>query len=215
MYVGRSLLIFSNVDFKMAARWPYWIFFGFRTLTLVWLWISTPKLKWLNTYIYTWVGAYWFSVTSLSKWPPGGHIGFFGFRTNFSLALNINSKLQWHNTYLYIYGKEPIDFQWPHFLNGCLVAVLDFLVSGWHHFGSITQVCFRISVSNFMCMSFVAVGRSLRIVSCVAFKMASLWFWTMFSYNQPIAHCHPLLLGGGILVDHWSTISSFVMPQSL
>ena len=26
--------------------------------------------------------------------------------------------------------------------------------------------------------------------------------------NPPIAHCHPLLWGGGILVDHWSTISS-------
>ena len=27
-------------------------------------------------YLYIWVGAYWFSVTSLSKWPPGVHIGF-------------------------------------------------------------------------------------------------------------------------------------------
>ena len=45
-----------------------------------------------------------------------------------------------------------------------------------------------------MCMSF--------------FKMAALWFWTMFNCNPPIAHCHPLLWGGGILVDHWSTISS-------
>ena len=59
-----------------------------------------------------------------------------------------------------------------------------------------------------MCMSFVAVGRSLMIVSYVAFKMAALWFWTMFNYNPPIAHCHPLLWGWGILVDHWSTISS-------
>ena len=49
-----------------------------------------------------------------------------------------------------------------------------------------------------MCMSFVAVGRSLTIVSYVAFKMAALWFWTM----------PPSLWGGGILVDHWSTISS-------
>ena len=30
-----------------------------------------------------------------------------------------------------------------------------------------------------MCMSFVAVGRRLTIVSYVAFKMAALWFWTM------------------------------------
>ena len=59
-----------------------------------------------------------------------------------------------------------------------------------------------------MCMSFVAVGRSLTIVSYVAFKMAALWFWTMFNCNPPIALCHPFLCGGGILVDHWSTISS-------
>ena len=88
------------------------------------------------------------------------------------------------------------------------MAILDFSVSGWHGFGSVTQVCFGISVSNFMCMSFVSVGRSLKIASYVAFKMAALWFWTMFNCNPPIAHCHPLLWGGGILVDHWSTISS-------
>ena len=69
-------------------------------LTLVWLWISTPNLS-ITILIYIWVGAYRFSATSLSKWPPGGHIRFFGFRTNFSLALNINSKLQWHNTCVY------------------------------------------------------------------------------------------------------------------
>ena len=101
-----------------------------------------------------------------------------------------------------------IDFQWPHFLNGCLVAILDFLVSGRHDFGSVSQVYFGISVPNFKCMSLVAVGRSLAIVSYVAFKMVALWFWTMFNCNPLIAHCHPLLWGGSILVDHWSTISS-------
>ena len=30
----------------------------------------------------------------------------------------------------------------------------------------------------------------------------------MFNCNPPIALCYPLLWGGGILVDHWSTISS-------
>ena len=128
-------------------------------------------------YLYIWVGACWFSATSLSKWLPGGHIGFFGFRTNFTLALNISSELQWQSTY--VYGLLPIDFHWPHFLNGCPVAILDFSVSGWHGFDSVTQVCFGISVSNFMCMSFVAVGGSPMIISYVAFKMAALWFWTM------------------------------------
>ena len=49
--IGRSLLIFSDVTFKMAAWWPYWIF--------------------------------WFADS------------------NFTLALNINFKLQRHNTYVY------------------------------------------------------------------------------------------------------------------
>ena len=146
MYMCRSLYIFSNVNFKMAARLPYWIFLV-SGLTLVWLWISTP---------------------------------------NFS------------GTILMYMGKSLLIFS----------DLLDFSVSGWHGFGSVTQVCFGISVSNFMCMSFVAVGRSLTIVSYVAFKMAVLWFWTMFNCNPPIAHCHLLLWGGGILVDHWSTISS-------
>ena len=43
-------------------------------------------------YLCICVGAYWFSATLISKWPPGSHIGFFGFRINFTLALNI--KLQ-------------------------------------------------------------------------------------------------------------------------
>ena len=147
----RSLLIFSNVNFKIAARRPYWIFLF-----------------------------------------PG---------CNFSLALNINSKLQWHNTY--VYGQEPIDFQWHHFLNGLLVAILDLpppkevgggvgildspcpsvcpSVCRRHGFRSISQVWFGISILNFICMLMVAIGRSLSIFSDVTFKMATwrpYWiFW--------------------------------------
>ena len=98
MYMCRSLLIFSNVNFKMAARQPYW-YFWFPDSNFSLALNINCKLKWHNTYI--WVGAYWFSATSLSKWPPSGHVRFFGFRTNFTLALNINSKLQWQSTYVY------------------------------------------------------------------------------------------------------------------
>ena len=63
------------------------------------------------------------------------------------------------------------------------------LVSGWRVFGSSSQICFGISVSNFLCMSFVAVGRSLTIVSYVAFKIAALWFWTM--PPSPIGRGYP------------------------
>ena len=156
VYMGRSLLIFSDVTFKMAAWWSYWIFLV-SGLTLVWLWISTP---------------------------------------------NFSGKI------LMYMGKSLLIFS-----DLVLVAILDFSVSGRHGFGSVIQVCFGISVSNFMCMSFVGVGRSLTIVSYVAFKMAALWFWTMFNCNPPIAHCPPLLWGRGILVDHWSTISSWSMDR--
>ena len=58
-------------------------------------------------YLCIWVWAYWFSATSISKWPPGGHIRFFGFWTlNFSLALNINCKLKWHNTVGTLYNTN-------------------------------------------------------------------------------------------------------------
>ena len=110
--IGRSLLIFSDITFKMAAWQPYWIF-----------------------------------------WFPD---------SNFTLALNINTKLQQHNTY--VYGYEPIDFQLHHFKNGRLAAIYDFSVSRLgrrHGFRSISQVWFGISVSNFMCMLLLVIGRSL------------------------------------------------------
>ena len=50
-----------------------------------------------------------------------------------------------------------------------------------HGFRSISQVCFEISISNFICMLMVAIGRSLLIFNDVTFKMAAwrpYWiFW--------------------------------------
>ena len=43
---------------------------------------------------------------------------------NFSLALSINSKLKWHNTYVYVW--EPIDFQQCSFQNGHQAAIYAF-----------------------------------------------------------------------------------------
>ena len=65
---------------------------------------------------YVKLEAYWFSATSLSKWPPGGHIGHFGFQTNFTLALNIDSKLKWHNTYVCVgayWFSAMLISKWP------------------------------------------------------------------------------------------------------
>ena len=134
--IGRILLIFSDVTFKMAAWQPYWIF-GF---------------------------------------PD----------SNFTLALTINFKLQRHN--IYVYGQDSIDFQQRHFQNGRLATILDFSVSGlcrWHGFWSVSQVCFVISISNFICMLMVVIGRSLFIFSDVTFKMAAWWpYWIFWLPNS-------------------------------
>ena len=114
--MGRSLLIFSDVTFKMAAWRPYWIF----------------------------------------RFPD----------SNFNLPLNIKSKLHWHITC--VYRKKSIDFQRCHFQYGCLAAIFDFSVSGlysWHGSWSVTLDCFGISISNFICVLFVAMGKSLLIFS--------------------------------------------------
>ena len=50
-----------------------------------------------------------------------------------------------------------------------------------HGFRSISQVCFGMSISNFICMLMVAIGRSLLICSDVTFKMAAWWpYWNFW-----------------------------------
>ena len=49
-----------------------------------------------------------------------------------------------------------------------------------HGFRSISQVCFGISILNFICMLMVAIGRSLLIFSDVTFKMAAWWPYWIF-----------------------------------
>ena len=102
-------------------------------------------------YLCIWVRAYWFSVTSFSKWLPGGHIRFFGFwmawfrQRNSSLLWNFSFKFHVH--VLCGCRQKPNDCQLCRFQNGCLV-----------------------------------------ILNNVTY----------------------LLWSGGILVDHWSTISSWL-----
>ena len=127
--IDRSLLFFSDVTFKMAAWQPYWI-----------------------------------------SWFPD---------CNFSLALNINSKLQWHNTY--VYGYEPVDFQrrlfkkWPP--GGHI---------GFFGFQTLTLVWLWISTPNFSGKVLMHMGSCLLIFSGVNFKMATwqpYWiFWLPHSH---------------------------------
>ena len=86
----------------------------------------------------------------MAAWPPSWIFWFPD--SNFNLALNIKSKLQWHITC--VYGKEPIDFQQYHFQNGHLVAILEFF-----GFRTLTSVCLWISNPNFSSTLPACMGR--------------------------------------------------------
>ena len=53
-------------------------------------------------------------------------------------------------------------------------------------FRSISQVCFEIEISNFLCMFILAKGRSLLFFSDVSFKMATWWPYWIFSCSQAL-----------------------------
>ena len=82
----------------------------------------------------------------------------------------------WIIYFMYIY-YTPAQRSWIHLV---LPSVCP-SVCRRHGFRSISQVCFGISISNFICMLMVAIGRSLLIFSDVTFKMAArrpYWiFW--------------------------------------
>ena len=63
------------------------------------------------------------------------------------------------------------------------MAKLDFSVSGlcrWQGFRDVSQVCFGISISNFISMLMVVIGKSLLIFSEVAYKMSAWWPYWIF-----------------------------------
>ena len=61
-----------------------------------------------------WEEANWFSAMSLSKWLPGGHIGFFGFRTLTSVCLWISSP-NFSSTLLVSMERSPLIFRYMTF----------------------------------------------------------------------------------------------------
>ena len=84
-------------------------FFGFQALTLVWLWISTPNFS-CTMLMYMSKSLLIFSDVNfkMAAWRP--YWIFWFPDSNFSSALNINSKLQWHSTvdsrYLALVGSQ-------------------------------------------------------------------------------------------------------------
>ena len=81
-----------------------------------------------------------------------------------------------------------------HFLNGCLVAILDFRFLAWfrqRNSGLLWNFSFKFHVH-------VLCGCRQKPNDCQLCRFQ----------NGCLVHCYPLLWGRGILVDHWSTISS-------
>ena len=79
-------------------------------------------------------------------------------------------------TYAVLYPrptKKEEGVYWIHLVRPSVSPSVRPSVCRRHGFRSISQVCFGISISNFICMLMAAIGRSLLIFSKVTFKMAA------------------------------------------
>ena len=174
----------------LISKWPpcgHIGFFGFWTLTLVWLWISTPNLSGtihIYMYIYIYMGRslliFSYVTFKMATWQP-----YWIFWFPDSNLFGFEYQLQTSVAQCLCIWVEPIDFQQRHFQNDHLAAILDFSVSGlcrWHGFWSVSQICFGISISNFICMLMLVIVRSLLTFSNVTFKMAAWWPYWIFSF---------------------------------
>ena len=99
-------------------------------------------------------------------------------------AIPNKSKLYWRSgSYIFIPPPNEVGggVYWIHLVRLPVCPFVRPSVCRRHGFRSISQVCFGISISNFICMLMVAIGRSLLIFSDVTFKMAAwrpYWiFW--------------------------------------
>ena len=80
-------------------------------------------------YLCIWERAYWFSVTSFSKWLPGGHIAWF-WQRNSSLLCNFSFKFHVH--FLCGCRQKPNNCQLCRFQNGCLVILNNVQLQSTH-----------------------------------------------------------------------------------
>ena len=139
----------------------------------------------------------------ISKWPPGSHIGIFGFWTNFTLALNIQTSVA---KYLCIWVRA----YWF-----SVTSFSKWLPGGHIRFFGFWMAWFRQRNSSLLWnFSFkfhvhVLCGCRQKPNDCQLCRFQNGCLVILNNVQLQSAHCHPLLWGGGILVDHWSTISSW------
>ena len=154
-------------------------------------------------YLYIWVVAYWFSATSLSKWSPGGHIWFFGFRANgFEYQLQ-TSVAKYLCTWVRAYWFSVTSFsKW---LPGGHIRFFGFWMAWLRQRNSslLWNFSFKFHVH-------VLCGCRQKPNDCqlCRFQNGCLVILNNVQLQSTHSHGDPLLRCGGILVDHWSTISS-------
>ena len=98
-------------------------------------------------------------------------------------AVNSLHKGQWHRALMFYYTPAQRSWRgvyWIHLVRLSVCPSVRPSVCRRHGFRSISQVCFGISISNFICMLLVAIGRSLLIFSDVTFKMAAWRLYWIF-----------------------------------
>ena len=110
-------------------------------------------------------------------------------------------------TILYIVIPPPNEVgggvYWIHLVRPSVCPSVRPSVCRRHGFRSISQVCFGISISNFICMLMVAIGRSLLIFSDVTFKMAAwrpYWIFLVSGLTLLWLWISTLNFGGTILM---------------
>ena len=162
MCLGCSLQIFGDVTFKMVISG----FFRFRTLALVWFWISIKHYCSILL-LFMVREAYWFSATSLSKWP----YGIFVFQT-LQFGFEYQVRTETVHALLVCMGRNLFIlsyFTFTLFQNGRLAAILaNCFVSQ-----NFDLVWLWISSPNFGSTLLICMDRSQFIFSDVTFKMAT------------------------------------------
>ena len=177
----QSLLIFTDVTFKMAAWQPCWIFqfsdFNF-SLTL----ISSPNFK----------ETYWFQICHFQNGRQAAILDFSVFLLLTLVWLWFECTMQtsvanylciWTEAYRFSAMSLP---KWPP----------DDRIR-FFSFWTLTSVWLSTPNPNFSSTLAVCMGRWKH----------NDFEWCSFAIHK-LPTVTPPLLGGGILVDHWSTISS-------
>ena len=172
--IGRNVSIFSDIIFKMAAWWSYWIvWFPDSNFSLA---LNINSKLQLHYVCVDGQEAYELSAESLSKCAPGRHIRFLGFWTlhfEFQLQTSVVQYLCiWVKVLIFSSMTFKMATWWPNGFFGFWT-----LPSGEHieffSFPTKTLVWLWILTPNFNSTIFVYMVRSLLIFNNVIFKMAN------------------------------------------